>query len=129
MNKTVLIVEDSLETLELLRRIIEKQGYTAILASDGEKGLSYAQRFSPAIIILDRLLPKMDGLQVCRILKAESAAEDIPIIFLSVLGSEKDIVEGLKSGADDYIRKPFSPDELIARVETVLRRYQKKRAP
>lgn len=126
MNTTVLIVEDSLETLELLRRIIEKQGDTALLASDGEKGLSYARRFSPDIIILDRLLPKMNGLQVCQVLKAEPATADIPIIFLSVLDSEKDIVEGLKGGADDYIKKPFSPDELTARIETVLRRYRKK---
>ncbi len=126
MNETILIVEDSLEILELLRRIIEKQGYRAILAGDGEKGLSYARRFSPDLIILDRLLPKMNGLQVCETLKSDKGTEDMPIIFLSVLDSEKDIVEGLKSGADDYIRKPFSPDELIARIETVLHRYKQK---
>jgi len=124
MNETILIVEDSLETLELLRRIIEKQGCRAILASDGEKGLSYARRFYPDLIILDRLLPKMNGLQLCEILKSDRSTEEIPIIFLSVLDSEKDIVEGLKSGADDYIRKPFSPDELVARIERVLHRYR-----
>jgi len=124
MNETILIVEDSLETLELLRRIIEKQGYRAILAGDGEKGLSYARRFYPDLIILDRLLPKMNGLQLCETLKSDRSTEEIPIIFLSVLDSEKDMVEGLKSGADDYIRKPFSPDELIARIERVLHRYR-----
>ncbi len=126
MNETILIVEDSLETLELLRRVIEKQGYKAVLAGDGEKGLSYARRFSPDLIILDRLLPKMNGLQVCNTLKSDQSTENIPIIFLSVLDSEKDIVEGLKSGADDYIRKPFSPDELVARIERVLYRYKQK---
>ncbi len=125
MNETILIVEDSLETLELLRRIVQKQGYRAILAGDGEKGLSYARRFHPDLIILDRLLPRMNGLQICKTLKSDLSTEDIPIIFLSVLDSEKDIVEGLKSGADDYIRKPFSPDELIARVERVLHRYKR----
>ncbi len=124
MNETIFIAEDSLETLELLR--LEKQGYMAILAGDGEKGLSYARRFSPDLIILDRPLPKMNGLQVCETLKSDTGTEDIPIIFLSVLDSEKDIVEELKSGADDYIRKPFSPDELIARIETVLHRYKQK---
>jgi len=119
---TILIVEDTPETLELLRRLIEKEGYSTILANDGEKGVQYALKYAPDLIMLDRLLPKLPGLQVCRRLRQHEAAVRIPIIFLSVLDSEKDIVDGLKAGADDYITKPFSPDELLARIERVLYR-------
>ncbi|MCK4805453.1 MAG: response regulator [Spirochaetes bacterium] len=125
MEKTVLIVEDSPETLELLRRVVEKGGYKTVLANDGEKGLNYARRYMPDLIVLDRLLPRMNGLQVCKKLKNEPDTEDIPIIFLSVLDGEKDIIGGLKAGADDYMKKPFSPDELLARIERVLYRYKK----
>jgi DNA-binding response OmpR family regulator len=123
MAKTVLIVEDNPETLEMLRRIIERDGYDTILANDGEKGLDYALRSLPDIIILDRLMPKLNGLQVCRKLKEGEKTRDIPVIFLTILDSEQDIIDGLKAGADDYITKPFSPDELSARIERVLTRY------
>jgi len=125
MEETILIVENKLEALELLKRIIEKDGYKTILANDGEKGLTYANRYLPDLIVLERLLPKMNGLQVCKILKENKTTEDIPIIFLSVLDLEKDIIDGLKAGADDYIKKPFSPDELLTRIERVLSRYKK----
>ncbi len=98
MDYSILIVEDAPETLELLRRIIEKEGYETILANDGEKGLSYALQYHPDLILLDRLLPKMNGLQICRKLRELKEMNDTPIIFLTVLDSEKDIVEGLKSG-------------------------------
>ena len=126
-KETILIVEDTPETLELLRRIIEKDGYTTVLANDGEKGLQYALRDNPDLILLDRLLPKLPGMQVCRRLRESEVMENTPIIFLSVLDSEKDIVEGLKAGADDYITKPFSPDELLARIERVLFRYKRNK--
>ncbi len=119
---TILIVEDTPETLELLRRLIEKEGYSTILANDGEKGVQCALKYAPDLVLLDRLLPKLPGLQVCRRLRLHETAARIPIIFLSVLDSEKDIVDGLKAGADDYITKPFSPDELLARIERVLSR-------
>ena len=125
MEKTILIVEDSPETLELLRRVLEKGGYKTTLATDGEKGFSYAQRYLPDLIVLDRLLPKMNGLQVCRKIKELKALENIPIIMLTVLDAEKDIIDGLKAGADDYMKKPFSPDELLARIERVLYRCKK----
>jgi DNA-binding response OmpR family regulator len=121
-KSTILIVEDTPETLELLRRLIEQEGYATILANDGEKGVQYALKYAPDLILLDRLLPKLPGLQVCRKLKQKEASASIPIIFLSVLDSEKDIVDGLKAGADDYITKPFNPDELLARIERVLYR-------
>lgn len=128
MPETILIVEDTPETLELLRRIIEKEGYKTVLANDGDKGLNYAQKYKPDLILLDRLLPKMNGLQICKKLREMKKMDGTPIIFLTVLDSEKDIVDGLKSGADDYITKPFSPDELLARVERVLIRYKKVRS-
>jgi len=121
---TILIVEDTPETLELLRRLIEKEGYFTILANDGEKGWQYALKYAPDLILLDRLLPKLPGLQVCRKLRQHEASAETPIIFLSVLDAEKDIVDGLKAGADDYVTKPFSPDELLARIERVLHRYK-----
>jgi DNA-binding response OmpR family regulator len=122
---TILIVEDTPETLELLRRIVEKEGYRTILANDGEKGVLYAQKYHPDLILLDRLLPKLPGLQVCKRLRQNEAVKNTPIIFLSVLDSEKDIVDGLKAGGDDYVTKPFSPDELMARIERVLYRYRR----
>ncbi len=120
MAETILIVEDNPETLELLRRIMERDGYKTILANDGEKGFGYANRYMPDLIILDRLMPKLNGLQVCRKLKEQEDTRHIPIVFLTILDSEQDIIEGLKAGADDYITKPFSPDELSVRVERVL---------
>jgi two-component system phosphate regulon response regulator PhoB len=123
MTKTILIVEDTPETLELLRRIIEKEGYKTVLANDGVKGFQYALKYNPDLILLDRLLPKIPGLQVCMRLRQDETTKNIPIIFLSVLDSEKDIIDGLKAGGDDYVTKPFSPDELLARIERVLYRY------
>jgi len=125
IKDTILIVEDTPETLELLRRVIEKGGYRTILANDGEKGLQYALKYKPDLIILDRLLPKLPGLQVCEKLRQTESMHNTPIIFLSVLDSEKDIIDGLKSGGDDYVTKPFSPDELLARIERVLFRYKR----
>jgi len=127
MDNTILIVEDTPETLELLKRIVEKGGFSTILANDGEKGLDYARRFKPNLVILDRLLPGMNGLQICREIRRNGTLQDTAVIFLSVLDSEKDIVEGLRAGADDYLTKPFSPDELMARIGRVLSRYAKYR--
>ena len=127
MEKYILIVEDSPEILELLKRIVENSGYRSIVANDGEKGYKYALEYRPDFIILDRLLPFMDGLTICKKLKENPETSDIPIMFLSILDSEKDIVEGLKAGADDYMKKPFSPDELIARIERILKRYEQCR--
>ena len=126
MEETILIVEDSPEMLELLKRVLEKEGYKTVLAKDGEKGFNYAKQYLPHLIVLDRLLPRMNGLQICKKLKELPPTKNIPIIFLSVLDSEKDIIDGLKAGADDYIKKPFSPDEFLARVERILFRCYNK---
>jgi DNA-binding response OmpR family regulator len=120
MAETILVVEDNPETLELLRRIMERDGYKTILANDGEKGLKYARQNLPDLVILDRLMPKLNGLQLCKKLKEEEDTRHIPVIFLTILDSEMDVIDGLKAGADDYVTKPFSPDELSARVERVL---------
>jgi DNA-binding response OmpR family regulator len=120
MAETILIVENNPETIELLRRIMERDGYKTILANDGEKGLNYAGRYMPDLIILDRLIPKLNGLQLCRKLKEQENTRHIPVVFLTMLDGEQDIIDGLKAGADDYISKPFSPDELSVRVERVL---------
>ncbi|MFW6181236.1 MAG: response regulator transcription factor [Spirochaetota bacterium] len=124
MAELILIADDHPETLELLRRIIEKEGFQTILANDGEKALEYALRERPDLVLLERLLPRANGLQVCTRLKEELA---VPVIFLSVLDSEADIVDGLRAGADDYLTKPFSPVELTARIQRVLSRYRVSR--
>lgn len=124
MEETILIVEEHPDTLELLRRVLDKEGYKTLIATDGEKALDYAQRFSPDLILMERLLTKMNGLQVCSKLKEVEETKKIPVIFLTMLDSENDIIEGLKSGADDYIKKPFSPDELLARIAMILSRYR-----
>jgi len=123
MEKTILIIEENPETLELLRRFLDKEGYKTIIATDGEKGLEYAQRLLPDLVLMERLLTKLNGLQVCKKLKEQGETKNIPVIFLSILDSENDIIESLKAGADDYIKKPFSPDELLARIERVIFRY------
>lgn len=123
MPEKILIAENHSHTLEMLRRIIEKEGYQTILANDGEKALQYIHRYRPDLILTERLLPKITGLQICRKLNTHTIGQ-IPVIFLSVLDSELDIMEGLRAGADDYLTKPFSPDELNARIERVLARYR-----
>jgi DNA-binding response OmpR family regulator len=124
MAELILIAEDHPETLELLRRIIEKEGFSTVLANDGEKALEYALHEQPDLVLLERLLPRVNGLQVCGRIKEEIAA---PVMFLSVLDSEADIVDGLRAGADDYLTKPFSPVELTARIQRVLARYRMSR--
>ncbi|MGQ9614879.1 MAG: response regulator [Spirochaetota bacterium] len=124
MEETILIVEEHPDTLELLRRVLDKEGYKTLIATDGERGLDYARKFLPDLILMERLLTKMNGLQVCSKLKEGEETKMIPVIFLTMLDSENDIIEGLKAGADDYIKKPFSPDELLARIARVLSRYR-----
>lgn len=115
----VLVVEDEENLLEALKYNLERDGYTALTASDGERGLTLAREHRPDLVILDIMLPQLDGLEVCRILRRES---DMPIIMLTAKGEEVDRVVGLELGADDYITKPFSMRELLARLRTVLRR-------
>ncbi|GAB4441505.1 MAG: response regulator transcription factor [Anaerolineae bacterium] len=118
-TQTVLVIEDERRIAHWVRAYLEKAGYNALVAYDGPTGLHMARRERPDLIVLDLMLPGMDGMDVCRALRAES---DVPIIMLTARGRESERIAGLESGADDYVTKPFSPDELVARVRATLRR-------
>jgi DNA-binding response OmpR family regulator len=115
----VLVVDDDLALADVVSFIMQRAGYEVILAHNGTAALQRWETETPDLIILDLNLPKLDGLSVCKRIRAE---DDTPIIILSVRGEEDDVVEGLRIGADDYIVKPFSPRQMVARVEAVLRR-------
>lgn len=118
----ILIVEDELGLVELLKYNLEKEGFRAVAAVNGEEALLIAAEQGPALILLDWMLPLMSGLEVCRQLRRDPKSRATPIIMLTARGEEGDKVRGLNSGADDYMVKPFSPAELVARVRAVLRR-------
>jgi len=123
MNKgTVVVIDDEKDLLELVRYNLEKEGYAVVGALDGKSGLDVVRRQLPALVLLDLMLPDMDGLEVCRRLRGEGRTASVPIIMLTAKAAEADRVVGLEVGADDYITKPFSPRELLARVKAVLRR-------
>lgn len=124
-RKHVLVVEDDVITADIVRAYLEKDGYDVTTAHDGQEGLSAAQYYSPDLIVLDLLLPGASGLDVCRTLRSELS---IPIIMLTALSTEQDKLNGLDLGADDYMTKPFSPRELVARVRAVLRRSTEEKA-
>ena len=115
----ILIVDDDENICELLRLYLEKDGYETYEASDGEKAIEYFNRYSPNLILLDIMLPKLDGWQVCREIRKTS---DVPIIMLTAKGETFDKILGLELGADDYVTKPFDAKEVVARVKAVLRR-------
>lgn len=118
----MLVVEDEESILELLRYNLDKAGFTVIPAGSGEDGLALARRRRPDLILLDLMLPGMDGLEVCRMLKKSKETESIPVVMLTARGEEADIVAGLELGADDYLTKPFSPRVLLAHIGATLRR-------
>ena len=120
-RKTVLIIEDEDNLLAPLTYNLEREGYRVVTATDGGEGLELAREKSPSLVILDIMLPTMDGIQVCRVLRSESG---VPILMLTAKGEELDKVLGLEMGADDYMTKPFSMRELIARVKAMLRRTE-----
>ena len=119
MNETILIIEDEPKITKLARDYLEQGGFRVLVAAQGNTGLAMARRDHPDLIVLDLMLPGMDGLDVCRNLRRES---DVPIIMLTARSDEADRLIGLELGADDYITKPFSPRELVARVRALLRR-------
>jgi two-component system alkaline phosphatase synthesis response regulator PhoP len=121
-RQQILIIEDDEDIRELLVYNLEKNGYEAAAVESGETGLASAASRKPDLILLDLMLPGMDGLSVCRQLKAGKATHEIPIIIISAKGEETDIITGLELGADDYLAKPFSPNILLSRVRAVLRR-------
>jgi len=118
----ILIIEDEKDIAQLLEYNLGVGGYQTHVANNGETGLKVARKQHPDLILLDLMLPGIHGLDVCRIIKADANTEDIPIVMLTALGQEENIVKGLESGADDYITKPFSFKILLARIKSVLRR-------
>ncbi len=122
---TVLIVDDEPKIARLARDYLEHAGFSVMIAGDGKSGLSAAERERPDLIVLDLRLPDIDGLDVARLLRKDST---VPIIMLTARGEESDKLVGLEVGADDYVTKPFSPKELVARVRAVLRRWEFARA-
>lgn len=121
---TVLLIEDEPNIVQLLRYNLQQEGYRVISIGNGEDGLRLAEQERPALIVLDLLLPRLSGLEVCRQLKRNAALRPIPILMLTAKASETDKVTGLELGADDYVTKPFSPRELVARVRAILRRRE-----
>ncbi|HXC49480.1 MAG TPA: response regulator transcription factor [Candidatus Limnocylindrales bacterium] len=121
-RETILVVEDEDDIAELIRYNLEKQHYVVTTVASGEKGLEAARRKPPDLVLLDLMLPGMDGLEVCRSLKSDPLTKDIPIVMVTARGEESDIVAGLELGAEDYVTKPFGIKILLARVRAVLRR-------
>jgi two-component system phosphate regulon response regulator PhoB len=126
-NKKVLIVEDEPDVVDLLTLQLRKAGgFSVLTADDGVEGLKKARAESPALIVLDLMLPRMPGLEVCKLLKTDALTSHIPIIMLTAKAEEVDRIVGLEFGADDYVTKPFSPREMLLRIKAILRRGQGK---
>jgi two-component system alkaline phosphatase synthesis response regulator PhoP len=123
-QKQILVVEDEEDIQELLKYNLAKEGYQVHCVDSGEAGLQEARKMFPDLLILDLMLPEMNGLEVCRQLKSDSKTQPIPIIMLTAKGEESDIILGLEMGADDYVTKPFSVQVFLSRVRAVLRRKQ-----
>src|SRR5439155_10818477 len=118
-RRRVLVVDDDRNIVQLVRMYLERDGYQVAVAYDGEEALEQARIFKPDLLVLDLMLPKVDGLEVCKRIRWSS---DIPVIMLTARTTEPDKLTGLDLGADDYVTKPFSPRELLARIRAVLRR-------
>ena len=131
MQQTILIIEDDADIAESLHYNLKREGFRPVIAESGEKGLrlSLDEKATPSLIILDLMLPGMSGMELCRRLRRESLTESTPIIMLTAKAAEGDKILGLETGADDYIVKPFSIKEVIARVRAVLRRAEKETSP
>ena len=119
---TILIVDDEPDIQELVRISLEREGYDVLVADTGEEAIELAKSRQPQLVVLDLMLPGLDGLDVCRVLRQQQKTQDIPIVMLSAKSQESDIVSGLELGADDYITKPFSSKVLVARIRRLLNR-------
>ncbi|MDD2702556.1 MAG: response regulator transcription factor [Candidatus Omnitrophica bacterium] len=128
MQESILIIEDEKDIVKMLEYNLQKEGFKIISSSDGESGFSLAVRRQPALILLDVMLPGMNGLEMCKALKKEEKTARIPVIMVTAKSRESDKIVGLELGADDYITKPFSIRELTARIKAVLRRTGDKEA-
>lgn len=121
-KKKIVVIEDEPDILEVLSYNLKREGYEVLTADDGIRGLALIRKEAPDLVLLDLMLPGMDGVEICSTIKKEPQTQDTLIIMVSAKGEESDVVLGLGVGADDYISKPFSPKELVARVKAVLRR-------
>jgi DNA-binding response OmpR family regulator len=119
---TILVIDDEKDLIELVRYNLENDGFDVIAATDGQSGLDVVKKHRPDLVVLDLMMPGLDGLQVCQQLRADPRSARIPLIMLTAKATEADRIIGLELGADDYITKPFSPREVIARVKALLRR-------
>ncbi len=121
-RETILVVEDDRDILELIVYNLEKERYTVLKCNTGEKALERLFKNEPALVLLDLMLPGIDGFEICKRLKSDVSTRHIPVLMLTAKGEESDIISGLELGADDYMTKPFRPRELIARIRAILRR-------
>ena len=121
-RRQILVVEDEADIRRLVRYNLEQEGYTVLEAADGEEALALARKQRPHLVVLDLMLPGMNGLEVCRVLRAEERTAELPVLMLTARATEVDKVLGLEIGGDDYVTKPFSPREVVARVKALLRR-------
>jgi two-component system alkaline phosphatase synthesis response regulator PhoP len=119
---TILVIDDEKDLIELVRYNLEKEGFDVIAATDGQSGLEVVKKHRPDLVVLDLMMPGLDGLQVCQRLRSDPRSGRIPVIMLTAKATEADRVVGLELGADDYITKPFSPREVVARVKAAQRR-------
>src|SRR5713101_421182 len=125
MPTRILVVEDDQDIAQLVARYLEKAGFTADVVSSGREALTTIGARAPDLLILDRMLPHVDGLEICRAVRSNAKTAAMPIIMLTARAEESDRIVGLELGADDYVAKPFSPSELVARVRALLRRTQR----
>ena len=125
-QKHIIVIEDEKDILDVLEYNLKREGFRVSTLSDGKAGLKMVRQDKPDLVLLDIMLPEIDGLEICRILKSETSTRNIPIIMLTAKEEESDVVLGLGLGADDYVTKPFSPKELIARIKALLRRSNEK---
>lgn len=129
MKKNILIVEDEPDAVELLELHLKNAGYNVTVAEDGEEALRKIHKSIPDLVILDLMIPEINGLEVCKVIRKDPATESIPVVMCTAKASEIDKVLGLELGADDYITKPFSPRELVLRVKNLLKRNNKTQQP
>lgn len=123
-TEKIVVIEDESDILEVIAYNLRREGFEVVISQSGEDGIEKVEKTSPNLVILDLMLPEVDGIEICRQLKGDPLTRDIPVIMVTAKGEESDVVLGLGVGADDYVTKPFSPKELVARVKAVLRRRQ-----
>ncbi len=126
-KRTILVVDDEADIREILCYNLEEEGYKVVSIDDGEKALEFLKQNQVDLILLDLMLPGIPGLELCKLMKKQPAMESIPIIMITARSSETDVIVGLELGADDYITKPFSPKEVLARIKAIFRRLDEKR--